>query len=54
MILPMKGIGHGTEKMKEMEPSFGMGMSLMAMVKLMFFLIIGAKMKMDNRNLMIF
>ena len=41
MILPMKEIGHGTEKMKVMEFSFGMVTPLMVLVKLVAFLIIG-------------
>ena len=41
MILPMKEIGHGTEKMKAMEFSFGMEIPLTVLVKLVDFLIIG-------------
>ena len=41
MILPMKEIGHGMEKMKAMEFSFGMVTPLMVLVKLVAFLIIG-------------
>ena len=48
MIWPLKVIGHGMEKMKGMEPSFGMG--IFRVIQLVSFLIIGAKKPMDNNR----